>query len=189
MVPAFSCLIAVNNLAVASGMPTPPIPLSGKSTTVTVTVTSADTLANSTYTLSISSAGGNDQTDGTMVILSLCRAFFFSFNLESITIAAALASLAPSVSKLTPAFSPTTSSYGITLPRTQGSITLTASTHAAGATMTSDDGNGLPKPMQNGQKSSPLQIDPTKSSSTLYVEVTAADKKTKSEHSNGRLGL
>ena len=54
--------------------------------------------------------------------------------------------------------------------------------------MTSDDGNGLPKPMQNGQKSSPLQIDPSKSSSTLYVEVTAADKKTKSEHSNGRLG-
>jgi len=55
--------------------------------------------------------------------------------------------------------------------------------------MTSDDGNGPPKPMQNGQKSSPLQIDPSKSSSTLYVEVTAADKKTKSEHSNGRLGL
>ena len=52
--------------------------------------------------------------------------------------------------------------------------------------MTSDDGNGPPKPMQNGQKSSPLQIDPSKSSSTLYVEVTAADKKTKSEHSNSR---
>ena len=65
-----SCLIAVNNLAVASGMPTPPIPLSGKSTTVTVTVTSADTLANSTYTLSISSAGGNDQTDVSLLRLS-----------------------------------------------------------------------------------------------------------------------
>ena len=88
-----TCIVAVNNLAVAPGTPTAPIPLSGASTMIRVVVTSADVTTNRTYTIDASVAGGNDRTD------------------------ASLKSLKPSMSSFQPAFSPTTTSYGMSLQR------------------------------------------------------------------------
>lgn len=152
-----SCLVSVNNLAVAPGTPTSPISLSGSSTTIIVEVTSANILANQTYRIVAQVAGDSEKTD------------------------ASLKSLVPSVSTFQPAFSPTVVAYGMNLPRQTPSITLTGTTKATGATMTSDDGNGA-KPMPNGKPSQPLQIDSSKTSSTFFVVVTAPDNKTKSTY-------
>ena len=173
-----SCLVSVNGLQQAAGAPTAPIPLSGSSTAITVVVTSADVRANQTYLVVAQVKGGDEKTD------------------------ASLKSLTPSVSTFQPQFSPTTLAYGMNLPRSTMSITLTGETKASGtcdaflaplvvliiaplcsgrgqgATMTSDDGNGA-KPMTNGKPSQPLEIDSSKTSSTFFVVVTAPDGTTK----------
>jgi hypothetical protein len=107
------CIVAVNNLAVAPGTATAPIQLSGTSTMITIKVTSADVTTNSTYKITAQVAGGSEKTD------------------------ASLKSLAPSTGKFQPAFDPTTTSYGMQLSRNLSSITLTGTTNADGATMTS----------------------------------------------------
>lgn len=148
-------LLAVNNVAVGPGQPSSSIKLSkSKPTRVAVVVTASDGKSMETFTVMYSMSPGDEQTD------------------------ASLKSLVPSISRFQPAFSPTGVSYGMTLSKTTPSITLTGTTNAVGATMTSNDGYG-PQPMVNGKPSKPLKIDSSKTSGTFFVVVTAPDGKNK----------
>ncbi len=118
--------VTVNGNTVASGTASPSLPLVVGPNTITTIVTAQDGSTTMTYTITVTRAQSPN-----------------SF----------LSALSTSSGTLSPAFSPTTTSYSVTVDNTVSSITVTPTAQDAGATISV---NGYP--VQSGTASGPVTL-------------------------------
>ncbi|OOQ57997.1 cadherin-like beta sandwich domain-containing protein [Mucilaginibacter pedocola] len=132
--------VTVNGTAVASGASSAPIALAVGPNVITTVVTAQDGSIQ-TYSVTVTRAGSSDDN---------------------------LSALIVSAGTLSPAFSPATGNYTLTVPNTNSSITVTPTRNEANATITV---NGTPVASGSASAAIPLVVG----SNTINIVVTAQD--------------
>src|SRR6185503_12085907 len=136
--------VNINGTTVTSGSASGPIALAVGANTITAVVTAQDASTTKTYTITVTRAASSQSSDAT------------------------LSSLVPSAGTLSPAFAAATTSYTASVANTVTSVTLTPTTHDAGATVKI---NGAAVASGAASQSLPLVVGPN----TITTVVTAAD--------------